>query len=147
MGGPQSDQLDQASDHRPLERGPDLRQRVVVPVHRPALSGPRHRHLVVRAREQTHVVDLRTALREQLDGPCREVPLIVFPERRVVAAVELVDVHAVGVLVGQDPVDIAAPRAHDIREPMHLVRLHDPLEIGVHGDAGMAGQGGELARG
>ena len=79
----QPDKLEQPPDHRPLERGVDLGERVIVAVDRPPLAGPLDRDDVVLAREQPDVIDLRDALREQLDCPRGEVPLVVAPERRV----------------------------------------------------------------
>ena len=97
MCGPQPDQLHEATHHRALERRRDLDARVVVAVDGPTLAGPLDAVCSLLPASRPDVVDLRDAPREQLDGPRREIPLVVLAERRVVGAVELVDVDAVGV--------------------------------------------------
>ena len=119
------DQLEGASDHGALERLVDLRSRVVVAVDRPALPGPLDRRDDRSAREQADVVDLRDAPGEQLDRASSQVSVVVLTERRVVRAVELMDVDAVPLGVGQHPVDVAAPGQHDLGQVVHLGGLED----------------------
>ena len=97
MGVPEPDEVDDPLDNRAVERGIDLFDRIVVPVDRPAISGPLDCRVVVLASQQPDVVDLRNALREQLDRPRRDVSLIVTGERAVIptgVAVALPDGYA-----------------------------------------------------
>ena len=70
----------------------DLVEGVVVSVDGAALTCPFDPRHVVFAREQADVVDLGDASREQLDRACGEIPLIVAAKRRVVRAIELVNI-------------------------------------------------------
>ena len=89
---PQPDEVDDAPDDGPIQGRLDLVRRVVVAVDGATFAGPLDGSVVVLAGEQADVVDLRDAAGEELDGPRRDVAVVVAAERRVVGAVELVDV-------------------------------------------------------
>ena len=84
---------------------------------------------------------------EQLDRARSHVAVVVAPERRVVGAVELVDVEAAGVRVGEDAVDVPTAARTSVGEILHLRRLQDAVEVRPNRDAVMTVERRELALG
>jgi hypothetical protein len=142
---PQLDKLEDPADDRPAERLRDLAGHEVVPVDRAAVARPFDGSGVVLSREKSHVIHLRDALREQLDRPGGHGPVVVAAEGCVVRAIELVNVHAAGMRVRQDPVDVPALLPDEIRKGQHLAGGQDPVEVGSDGNAVVAVEHRELA--
>ena len=140
----QPDEIHDPADDRPVEGVLDLARRVVVPVDGATLARPNDGLVVVRAGQETHVVDLGNPSREELDRASGKVSIIVLTERRVVGAIELVDIARFGVLVGQDAVDVATLGADPIGEVGHLLRRQDAIEVRADGDAVMTVEVREL---
>ena len=92
MRVPEPDELGEPLDDRSAEGRSDLLRSIVVAVDRATFTRSLDRRDVVLAGQQADVVDLRDASGEELDRPGREVPLVVAVERRVVGAVQLMDI-------------------------------------------------------
>lgn len=80
MSVAQPDQLEQSVHDGPFEGRFDFFERVVMTVDCSTLAGLFHCLMVVGPGEQPDVVDLGDASGEELDRPCREVPVVVFVE-------------------------------------------------------------------
>ena len=113
-------------------------------VDRAALTGSLHRLVIVRARQEADVVDLGDSPCEELDRSGGEISLVVIAKRRVVRAVELVDVASLGVGVGQDAVHVPTVRLDPRGEVGHLAGRQDAVEIRADRDAVMAVEVREL---
>ena len=123
---PPPQQLDESPHDRTVEGLEYLGGGVVVAIDVTAHTGRSEQFHVVRAGEETDVVDLGGPRQEELDRPRREVALVVASECVVEGAVDLVEIEVRGGGAGGGPAGAAGVLVDGLDQVVDLLGREQP---------------------